>query len=274
MSIRLYALPMVLGDQYILSNVIRETENTVTYAATQKDMRREVLVETLRPEARKDPAKERFFLDSARVRASIPTRIVASTLELFEAEGTWHLALEKVKGEPLDIMISSGRKLPSFLICTLFLELCRSAIYLDIRHLRNHPLRPESIYLMEHDFRFENVTCAGERPSTATRDMLATLAEDILPLLDTGTAEAWRMGEILNRVHYGCNWTPLSALSLDEELVRLQADIAAHAEPHFSRSGEGESAAASAGEASSSAAAGTGITAPHSISAPAAPSIH
>ena len=81
---------MVLGDQYILSNVIRETENTVTYAATQKDMRREVLVETLRPEARKDPAKERFFLDSARVRASIPTRIVASTLELFEAEG--HLA--------------------------------------------------------------------------------------------------------------------------------------------------------------------------------------
>lgn len=236
MSIRLYALPMVLGDQYILSNVIRETENTVTYAAVQKDMRREVLVETLRPEARRDPVRERFFLDSARVRASIPTRIVASTLELFEAEGTWHLALEKIKGEPLDVMISSGRKLPSFLICTLFLELCRAAIYLDIRHVRNHPLRPESIYLMEHDFRFENVTCAGERPSTATRDMLASLAEDMMPLLDTSTAEAWRMGEILNRVHYGCNWTPLSALILDEELVRLQADIAARVEPTLIKS--------------------------------------
>lgn len=227
MSNKIYALPMVLGDQYILSNVLRETEDTVVYAAMQKDMRREVQVESLCPAAMQDPAKVSHFLETARIQASIPSKVVASTLELIQAEGSWHLTKERIKGEPLDIMVSTGRKLPALVLCNLFLELCHAAIYLDIRGVNNRSMHPEDIYLLDHGFRFENLTCAGKRSSTATSELLSSLAADLLPLLDAGSYEAFRMEEILKRVRYGCNWTPMSVLLLDEELVRLQADIIA-----------------------------------------------
>lgn len=239
MSNKIYALPMVLGDQYILSNVVRETEDTVVYAAMQKDMRREVLVESLSPAAMQDPAKVSNFLETARIQASIPAKVVASTLELIQAEGSWHLTKERIKGEPLDVMVSTGRKLPALVLCNLFLELCHAAIYLDIRGVNNRPMRPDAIYLMDHGFRFENLACAGERSSKATPELLSVLAADLLPLLDASSYEAFRMGEILRRVRYGCNWTPMSILVLDEELVRLQADIIALIEGDSSASDAG-----------------------------------
>ena len=39
-----YPLPFLVGNQYVLSAVLNETADTVLYAATQKDMRREVVV--------------------------------------------------------------------------------------------------------------------------------------------------------------------------------------------------------------------------------------
>ncbi|MBQ8900194.1 MAG: hypothetical protein IJY72_04490 [Akkermansia sp.] len=43
-----YSLPALVGGQYVLSAVLSETADTILYSATQKDMRREVVVETLR----------------------------------------------------------------------------------------------------------------------------------------------------------------------------------------------------------------------------------
>lgn len=57
-----YNLPRVIGEQYILSSIVQETATTVTYAATQKDMRREVLVEGLRPAAAHDDRKRQSSL--------------------------------------------------------------------------------------------------------------------------------------------------------------------------------------------------------------------
>ena len=45
MSNKIYALPMVLGDQYILSNVVRETEDTVVYAAMLPAHQPELLIQ-------------------------------------------------------------------------------------------------------------------------------------------------------------------------------------------------------------------------------------
>ena len=53
-----YNLPILVGEQYVLSAVLSETADTVLYAATQKDMRREVVVESLRPEAMSDHQSE------------------------------------------------------------------------------------------------------------------------------------------------------------------------------------------------------------------------
>ena len=56
-----FSLPALVGGQYVFTAVLRETADTVLYAATQKNMRREVVVETLRPHAMTDPLKEPRF---------------------------------------------------------------------------------------------------------------------------------------------------------------------------------------------------------------------
>lgn len=225
MALNLYALPMMLGDQYIVSSIVKETKDTVTFAGMQKDMRREVLVETLRPEAMKDPDRLHNFLDTARLQSRIDSKEVARTLELLEAEGTWHLAKEKINGEPLDVMVSSGRKLPAITICGLFLQLCHHCLFLEANNLNSKPLTLDSVYLMDYNFRFDNMVCVGKRPDGATKDTLATVARSLIPLLDLSSPCAYRMRELLNRVCYSRHWDVSITLLLDEELVRTQIDI-------------------------------------------------
>lgn len=225
MAFNLYALPMMLGDQYILSSIIRETRDTVTFAGMQKDMRREVLVETLRPEAMKDPDRLQDFLETARLQSRILSKEVACTLELIEAEGTWHLIKEKINGEPLDVMVSSGRKLPAIMICGLFLQLCHLCLFVEAHDLNARPLTLESVYLMDYNFRFDNLVCTGKRAQGATKQMLSAIARELMPLLDMTSPCASRMRELLNRVCYSRHWDVFITMMLDEELVRMQMDI-------------------------------------------------
>ncbi len=225
MSLNLYALPMMLGDQYILSSILRETRDTVTFAGMQKDMRREVLVETLRPEAMKDSDRVQDFLETAHLQSRILSKDVACTLELFEAEGTWHLIKERINGEPLDVMVSSGRKLPAVTICGLFLQLCHLCLFVEAHDLNARPLTLESVYLMDYSFRFDNLVCTGKRSQGATKQLLASLARELMPLLDMTSPCAGQMRELLNRVCYSRHWDVFITMMLDEELVRMQMDI-------------------------------------------------
>ena len=52
----MYSLPKLLSGQYMLTAVMRESADTVFFAAMQKDLRREVVVESLRSEAMQDPS--------------------------------------------------------------------------------------------------------------------------------------------------------------------------------------------------------------------------
>lgn len=225
MGSSVYALPALVGEQYILSSVLRETPDTVLYAATQKDMQRDVIVESLRPKAAGDSLRVQAFLDSARAQARMGGGYIASPLELLYADGTWHLAKERIKGDSLDLMLASGRKLPSSSICELMLRLCHICLCMDLEGIAGAPFRLQSIYAVEMGFFFENPATHGERSRAASRRMLSEAARQVEPLLDMASAHADDVLALLERVRWTINWSSLSPILFDEDFacLRLQA---------------------------------------------------
>lgn len=220
-----YSLPRVVAQQYILSAVHEEDADTVTYAATQKNMSRDVLLRSLRPAAMQDNRKVRFFVETARLQARLSHPNIAAPLELLEADGTWHLAMERIKGEPLDMMVSNGRVLSSIVICGLLQQLCRVCIYLDIERIALVPFSLNHAYLMEVGFRFDNMALAGPRPRTASKRYLAEACRRIEPLLDMESPLAAHLRRIMEFMQNVASWRPLTPVYFVEELTRLQMEM-------------------------------------------------
>ncbi len=222
MSATAFALPKLVGERYVFSAVLRESAETVLYTATQKDMRRDVVVETLRPNLATDAACVQAFLDKARAQAGMSGGFIASTLELFYAEGTWHLAKERIEGTPLDVMVAEGRQLPACDICELMQMLCHICIGMDIAGIAGEPFLLRYLYYKSPGFRLRNPALGGTRERATSRRVLTAAAADLLELVDLCSPNAAELCDILNRMQYPANWTPLSPLYFDEELVRLQ----------------------------------------------------
>lgn len=220
-----YSLPRVVANQYILTSVFSEDADTVTYAATQKNMSRDVLLRSLRSAAMADDRKVRFFVETARLQARFYHPNIAAPLELLEADGTWHLAMERIKGEPLDMMVSNGRVLPSHVICGLLQQLCRVCIYLDIERIALAPFSLEHTYLMEVGFRFDNMAQAGTRLRNASKRYLSNACELIQPLLDMSTPLAAHLLRVMTHMRSVGSWRPLTPVYFDEELTRLQMEM-------------------------------------------------
>lgn len=220
-----YDLPCVVAQQYILTSVVAEDADTVTYAATQKNMSRDVLVRSLRTAAIQDNHKIRFFVETARQQARLEHPNIAAPLELLQADGTWHLAMERIKGEPLDMMVSNGRVLPSRVICGLLQQLCRVCIYLDIERIASVPFSLEHTYLMEINFRFDNMAQAGPRPRNESMRYLSDACRLIRPLLDMNSPLSKHLGRVMDHILGLSSWRPLTPVHFNEELTRLQMEI-------------------------------------------------
>lgn len=220
-----YSLPRVVAQQYILSSVHDEDSDTVTYAATQKNMSREVLLRSLRPSAMQDARKVQFFVETARLQARLEHPNIAAPLELLEADGTWHLAMERIKGEPLDMMVSNGRVLPAIVVCGLLQQLCRVCIYLDIERVDSVPFALEHTFLMDVGFRFDNMAQAGARSRNTSKRYLAEASRLIIPVLDKETPLAMHLLRVMEHMQSVGSWRPLTPVHFNEELTRLQMEM-------------------------------------------------
>jgi len=228
----IYSLPALVGEQYVLSAVLHETADTVLYAATQKDMRREVIMESLRPEAMSDHMKVQAFLDSARAQSRMSGGPIASTLELIFADNTWHLAKERIEGVPLDVMVSEGRKLSACSVGELMQMLCRICLCMDIEGIAGEEFLLQHLYYMSPGFRLRNPAVGGKRKRTTSRAVLTTAANELLQLVDETSPHAVELCELLRRMRYPSNWTSLSPVYYDEDLVRLQQQFSVCQEQH------------------------------------------
>lgn len=217
-----YSLPKLLAGQYMLTAVQRETADTVVYTATQKDLRRDVVVESLRPELMSDPYKVQAFLETAKAQSCMGGKFIALVLELFRAEGTWHIARERILGTPVDHLVASEESGPVDALCELMLTLIRSCIRHDMMGVATAPFSMQNAYYMGLGFRLDNLAQAGVRkPCSSCRD-IRNAARAILPKVDATSVHAHDLEIILNNILQSNHHTTLTPLDIYAEFVRLQ----------------------------------------------------
>ena len=98
---------------------------------------------------------------------------------------------------------------------------------MDAEGIAARPFSPSRVYLTETDFRFDNPAIAGPRQRGESRRFLRSAARSIRPLLDPTAPGADRLAELLLRMQCTADGGPLAVPGFDEEVVRLQASIAA-----------------------------------------------
>ncbi len=223
-------LPAMLGEQYLLSRIIKETDDYVIYLAQQKDIRRDVYVQSLQPEALSDDAKVAFFLESARAKSRHAFKFVGLSLELLFQNGTWHLVYECIKGDPLDLLLASGRFLAPLRLCEFLQNLCHICIFMDIEGVATESFSLEHCYLMDHDFRMDNPAIAGVRKRTASRVYLHDAIVKLEPLIDKEQPHSQTLRELMTRMRYQENWETITPMLFSEELAQLQLRILWEAE--------------------------------------------
>lgn len=217
-----YSLPKLLAGQYMLTAVLRETPNTVVYAATQKDLRRDVVVESLRPELMADPYKVQAFIETAKAQSRMGGKFIALVLEFLRAENTWHIARERIQGAPLDDLLSSGETVTVATWCELMLTLIRSCIRHDMLGVATAPFSLQNAYYMGLGFRLDNLAESGVRkPCSSCRD-IRNAARAILPNVDAACVHAHDLTIILNNILQSTHQTTLTALDVYAEFIRLQ----------------------------------------------------
>ena len=217
-----YRLPKLLHGQYMLTSVLSETTDTVVYTATQKDLRREVVVESLRPECMASPFKVQHFLESARAQAKMGGKFIATVLELLYAEDTWHLVRERIQGQPLDELLASGAKGSALTLCELMLTLTSLCIKHDVLGIATKPFTLQNAHFMGLGFRLNNLACAGSRdPHSSCRDLQNT-ARALLNEVDAASPRVDDFLVILRNILRTSNWLPLTPLDIHDDFVRLQ----------------------------------------------------
>lgn len=216
-----YHLPALVGEQYVLSSVISETPDTVLYAATQKDMQRPVVFESLRPEVMDRPADVQNFLEKARAQAHMGGDRIAPVLELLYADGRWHLARMRLVGKPLDVLLSSGKRLSPEQMGVLLKLLCRLALRMELEGVSSMDFALSLVHLTESGFYFDNPAQAGSRAREESRKYLSGAASALMPLLDESFPRSDRMFSLLERMKQGEGWTVMSPLDWWEEATDL-----------------------------------------------------
>lgn len=211
-----YDLPVLIGEQYMLSSILRETRDTIMYRAMQKELRREVIVEGLRHSAADDRHKVQSFLESAKAQAQVQAGELTRVLEVLQADGTWLVVKEGPAGDPLDMVLSNGRKISALDLCRLMMILCKICLHFDTKKVASTRFHLEDIFYHNHEFRINNPARAGSRASSSSRSFMLEAARELLPLLNCESRFSGSMKLLLNRL----------ILNRDESSIRMALYLA------------------------------------------------
>lgn len=218
----IYDLPTLVGGQYMLTSVLRETRDTVLYLATQKDLRREVIAELLRRSAAEHPRRVRLFLDSAKAQSNFQGDYLSSVLEVLEVNGTWMVVKESPKGEPLDMLLADGKRLSAYDLCYLMITLCHLCLRMDSEHVASTRFHLENVYYRQGHFRLSNPALAGTRSALSSRNFLADAARELRALLDEKSTMAGVLSLLFRRMSIHRDASPVATALFLAELTSLR----------------------------------------------------
>lgn len=147
----MYSLPKVIGDRYVLTSVLRDLPTTVMFIGVQNDIRREVVIEALRPELATEEHVE-MFLETARAQSRNNYDFVSKVFEIIHVDNRWYLVRERLKGVPLNVLEAMGHRLEPRQLYGLLRQYLRCIIYMSIMQIASRPVDLESLYMSDDGF--------------------------------------------------------------------------------------------------------------------------
>lgn len=181
-------LPCVLGA-YRLESVLKESENTVVYAAVQTVVDRAVEVTVLN-EAAVHSGKVDQFVANARAKASVHFDKINEAIDAGETDGVWYVATERIEGESLLDLIERGERLTMRQSVSLLLALADIAEYLSAQGISVALLTADMIHRTRDDeFVLSNPAIGGEMKEELKEWMVnaGKILEAVRPLSQQGS---------------------------------------------------------------------------------------
>ncbi len=189
-----------LGD-YRLKELLEEGPITRTWLAEQIAVRRDVLIDELRPEMAEHRAS---FLADIRAKAAVDHPLIGSVYEAVADAEHCFFARERLPGATIGERLRAGASLKPLMVAHVLRRVAEAQLHLESRGQDCAALDPDDIHLEENGvIRLVNLALAGQRsPQRSQQDVLA-LGSSLVPLIGdslpgatrTLTLLAWMRGE-------------------------------------------------------------------------------
>lgn len=214
----MYSLPKVIGDRYVLTSVLRDLPTTVMFIGVQNDIRREVVIEALRPELATEEHVE-MFLETARAQSRNNYDFVSKVFEIIHVDNRWYLVRERLKGVPLNVLEAMGHRLEPRQLYGLLRQYLRCIIYMSIMQIASRPMDLESLYMSDDGFfRCGNPAIGGPRTLEMAEGDVRALGELGLQMVDEESEGASDLMQLCLRMKNLRDGHPASCLFFCEEI--------------------------------------------------------
>ncbi len=217
-------LPYTLGA-FTLTSVIRETPETITYGAVQTLVDREAEVVVLRPEAVEE-GKTADFVSDARAKVAAHYEAMSEVFEASEEDGCWYVAQEKLEGTPLSRLVEKHKRLTVAQMLRLLRMLADAGRYFEEKGISIERLRLDMIHMTKDDaFTFVNPVRHGARSGEETRELMASLGEELEELRPVSQPGQTRLATLCAWMREGYEGEPLTWENVRETVEEIEGQI-------------------------------------------------
>ena len=117
------------------------------YRAHDPDIGRAVAIKVLKPDFARDPEIGARFLREARAAGALSHPNIATIFDVGEAEGVAYIAMEVVDGQPLDVALQQGGRMPAERVLALGRQLASALGYAHRAGVVHRDVKPSNILL-------------------------------------------------------------------------------------------------------------------------------
>lgn len=189
-----------LGD-YRLKELLEEGPITRTWLAEQIAVRRDVLIDELRPEM---VQHRESFLADIRAKAAVDHPLIGSVYEAVSDATNCFFARERLPGATIGDRLRAGATMKPAMVAHLLRRVSEAQLHLETKAQDCAPLDPDDIHAEDNGvIRLVNLAMAGTRAPERSREDLVALGQSLVPLVGdslpgasrTLTLLAWMRGE-------------------------------------------------------------------------------
>ncbi|NNM30747.1 MAG: SUMF1/EgtB/PvdO family nonheme iron enzyme, partial [Akkermansiaceae bacterium] len=188
------------GD-YRVGDLLTRGARTRTYRAEQITVRREVILEQLRPAAASDPATVEAFVADVRAKAAVHYPGIGSVYEAVREGEHVFYTREKLPGDSLEALSDAGTRFAPPVLLEILRQAAEAMAHLEEQGAATLPIEPRHLVLgPQNVLRLVNLAVADEPDALVTRHDRHLLAELLLDCLEEGLPGATRAATLLQQL--------------------------------------------------------------------------